>query len=132
MPGAAERRNASSADPPADPRRGPDAASGASRTDWADGLPAAGVPRGCDRLLDPGDGRRILEPRGTLDAGHHPLEELGGLDDLEIVETQTNSPAGIERAVERVGRPAELDRPARLHRRPGVATEIAKLVHSLE
>ena len=60
------------------------------------------------------------------------LQELGGLDDLEVVEPDADGPARVERAVEGVGRPAELDRPARLRRRHRVAPEVAQLVHPLE
>src|SRR5262249_46040383 len=92
----------------------------------------ARVPRFGDRQLYPGHGRRVLQARRRLAALGDRGEELRDLDHREIVVSETDAPAGVELAVEGMGGPAQLGRPALVHRRTVDWPVVAELVHPLE
>src|SRR3989442_11213504 len=61
-----------------------------------DRLPPFRLPRADDRLLHPGDGRRLAEAGLALLARSDRGEELVRLDDLEVVVAEADARARVE------------------------------------
>src|SRR2546425_7663469 len=74
-----------------------------------DRLPPFRLPRADDRLLHPGDGRRLAEAGLALLARSDRGEELVRLDDLEVVVASAEAPARASASATTASRPS-LDR----------------------
>src|SRR5467141_2943347 len=97
-----------------------------------DRLPPFRLPRADDRLLHPGDGRRLAEAGLALLARSDRGEELVPLDDLEVVVAEADARARVEMPVIRMRRPGE-DGGVALLGQVVVSPELElQLVHTLE
>src|SRR3989442_12167100 len=72
-----------------------------------DRLPPFRLPRADDRLLHPGDGRRLAEAGLALLARSDRGEKLVRLDDLQGVVAEADARARVEMPVIRMRRPGE-------------------------
>src|SRR2546426_4861329 len=97
-----------------------------------DRLPPFRLPRADDRLLHPGDRRRLAEAGFALLARRDRGEELVRLDDLEVVVAEADAGARVEMPVIRMRGPGE-DRGVALLGQVIVPAELElQLVHPLE
>src|SRR2546428_12448856 len=97
-----------------------------------DRLPPFRLPRADDRLLHPGDRRRLAEAGFALLARRDRGEELVRLDDLEVVVAEADARARVEMPVIRMRGPGE-DRGVALLGKIVAPPELQlQLVHPLE